>query len=68
MKNDQRETHIPGRRDFLKGSVAAGLSVAAATSLPSTVAASEGSILKPQEDQGYQLTSHVVDYYKTLAG
>jgi len=67
MKKDQKQTHDASRRSFLRGSAATGLGIAVAASLPGTAAAAETA--QPEQDvrKGYRLTSHVLEYYKTLA-
>jgi hypothetical protein len=66
MKKDQKQTHDAGRRNFLRGSAATGLGIAAAAALPAAVAA-ETLATEQDGNKGYQLTQHVLDYYKTLA-
>ena len=56
------------RRAFLRGTAVAGAYAAVATSAPGLVTAgtSQSSTTEDQHD-GYQLTQHVVDYYKSAA-
>ena len=69
MKKDQKQTHDADRRKFLRGSVATGVGVAMSTGLPG-VAAAAAEDPQPEQgvEKGYRLTSHVLAYYKTLAG
>jgi len=56
------------RREFIKTSALAGAGLAAGAALPGTTMASvsdDGPEQKKQ--QGYQLTQHVIDYYKSAA-
>jgi len=71
------DSNSPGlkRRDFLRGSVAA----ATATGVAVTVAAGNsaasvsesalatGSKSEPDKKEGYRLTKHIADYYKSAA-
>ncbi len=56
------------RRAFVKKSAMATVGVTAATVIPGAALASE-AVPKPESKQqkGYQLTQHVVDYYKSAA-
>ena len=65
MKN-KRKPRDQERREFIKKSTLVGAGVAA-TSLASTRAIAEVSGETPEkaEQKGYQLTQHVLDYYKS---
>ena len=65
MKN-KRKPRDQERREFLKKSTLVGAGVAA-TSLASTRAIAEisGEDKQKPEQKGYQLTQHVLDYYKS---
>ena len=65
MKN-KRQPKDKERREFIKKSTLAGAGVAA-TSLASTRAIAEvsGEPAEKPEQKGYQLTRHVLDYYKS---
>ena len=55
------------RREFIKSSTLVGAGVVATTVLPGTAIASS-SMGEPEEKQkGYQLTEHVLEYYKSAA-
>ena len=56
------------RREFIKKSTLVGAGIAAAAVAPG--AATAGVSVDRSEDKqqkGYQLTSHVIEYYKSLA-
>jgi len=57
------------RRNFLRGSLAAAtgvaVSVAAGTSIASV--ADTGAGKEPEKKEGYRLTKHIADYYKSAA-
>ena len=56
------------RRVFVKKSAIAAVGVTAATVLPGAAIASEAVPQKESKQQkGYQVTQHVVDYYKSAA-
>lgn len=68
MKKDQKHSQDDSRRKFLCGSAAAGLGVAVAAAIPGAATADADE--QPSDDggqKGYQLTQHIVDYYKTTA-
>jgi hypothetical protein len=56
------------RREFIKNSTLIGVGVAAAAAAPGAAATGVTSD-KPETKQqkGYQLTPHVIEYYKSLA-
>lgn len=53
------------RRAFIKKSTLAGAAVAATTMASSAVAQVSDEITEKPVQKGYQLTSHVLDYYKS---
>lgn len=56
------------RREFVTKSVLATVGVTAATVLPGVALAGESSPeTESKQQQGYQLTQHVLDYYKSAA-
>ena len=65
VKN-KRQLKDQERREFIKKSTLAGAAVAA-TTLASTRAIAQVSeeIAEPPGQKGYQLTQHVMDYYKS---
>ncbi len=56
------------RREFIKKSTLVGAGIAAVAVAP-TAATAGVSVDRPEEIQqkGYQLTPHVIEYYKSLA-
>lgn len=56
------------RREFLKGTVAAGgaAAVVAATGSGTVIAAEKVETLNPNKEKGYQETQHIRDYYDSL--
>ena len=71
MKNNDRQITHKGRRTFLRDTAVAGAGAAIASVLPgvATAAGSDAPDAQAASDiqqQGYQLTQHVLDYYKTL--
>lgn len=56
------------RRAFLQGSVATGASVAIAASVPGVaVSSTSEDVDDSKKNEGYHLTQHIVDYYKSTA-
>ena len=56
------------KRDFIKKSTLAGASVVAASVVGGeAVAAVSVEDKQDRQDKGYQLSSHVLDYYKSAA-
>ena len=66
MKKTQPESNA--RRGFLKATASIGAGAAATTLLPSAVLASESEAKdRGTAKRGYQVTEHVIDYYKSAA-
>ncbi|TNG01313.1 MAG: hypothetical protein EP297_02620 [Gammaproteobacteria bacterium] len=65
----KKQKVINSRRNFLRGSVIAGAGTVVASGLPAAAVASTTTDLeeKPVEE-GYHLTKHILDYYKSAAG
>ena len=57
------------RRDFLRGSIAAAAGVAATTAAGTSIAAVTDTDVgvEPEKKEGYRLTKHIADYYKSAA-
>lgn len=56
------------RRSFVKSSVLLGAGAATAAALPgAAVAATEPAKAPESKQKGYQVTQHVIDYYKSAA-
>ncbi|MCB1752479.1 MAG: twin-arginine translocation signal domain-containing protein [Gammaproteobacteria bacterium] len=68
MKQTQKPVDRDRRR-FLGGAAAAGVGSAVAAALPATSVLAEGGEAVPdmRKARGYQLTQHVLDYYKSAA-
>jgi anaerobic selenocysteine-containing dehydrogenase len=62
----EQDSRSSSRREFLKTGAAVGAGAAASTLLPGVAAAAEVEAPAPTEaKKGYQLTQHVLDYYRT---
>jgi len=58
------------RRKFLRGSIAAATGVAAASTVAGSSLASMAESdtgTQPEKKEGYRLTKHIADYYKSAA-
>jgi hypothetical protein len=68
MKGNKRKM-ISNRREFLRGGAIAGAGVAVVSSIPSvSLATTSESVADDQPvEEGYRLTQHIIDYYKTAA-
>lgn len=68
MKQDEKQTSV-SRRTFLRGTVAtaAGASVAVAVPGVAIAGTSDASVDPAGKKEGYRLTQHILDYYKTAA-
>jgi hypothetical protein len=57
------------RRDFLRGSIAAATGIAATAAAGTSIAAvaDTGAGEEPETKEGYRLTRHIADYYKSAA-
>ena len=70
MKHDQKHDPLSSRRAFIGGAVTAGAGLALALAAVVPAAAISADIDAADEkpaDKGYQLTEHVLDYYKSAA-
>jgi hypothetical protein len=68
MKNDQKKALNSERRNFIRGSLVAGVGVATAAVIPgAVVAADSDSPGQPKAQKGYRLTAHILEYYKSTA-
>lgn len=66
-ESDQ-QPHDQQRREFVKKSTLLGVGVAAAAALPETASASVSEEKSTSAEQkGYQVTQHVLDYYKSAS-
>jgi len=66
MKKDENKKVDTSRRNFLRGSAAAGAGVVITAVAPATAVAAPEEELK-KGDKGYHLTQHITDYYKSAA-
>jgi hypothetical protein len=64
VKNKSQQTD-QDRRDFIKKSTLVGAVVVASTAASAEAIASVASPVEQPEQKGYQLTPHVLDYYKS---
>jgi nitrous oxide reductase len=67
MKDEQHKVSV-SRRQFLRDAGVTGSAAAVAATLPGAVAAapeSEGQ--QDERHEGYRLTQHILEYYKTAA-
>lgn len=57
------------RRDFLRGSIAAATGIAATAAAGTSIAGivETGVEVEPAKKEGYRLTKHIADYYKSAA-
>mgnify|MGYP003976651941 FL=1 len=56
------------RREFIKKSTLVGAGIVASSVLPTVaIASASNDKTDAQQQKGYQLTQHVIDYYKSAA-
>ncbi|WP_275099180.1 twin-arginine translocation signal domain-containing protein [Sedimenticola hydrogenitrophicus] len=72
MKNDQKKALNSERRNFIRGSLVAGVGVATAAVIPGAVVAADSDSPgqppgQPRAQKGYRLTAHILEYYKSTA-
>ena len=67
-KSKEQTVRDESRRDFIRKSTLVGAGVAAAAVVPGSAVASVSED-KPEakKQKGYQVTQHVIDYYKSAA-
>jgi len=66
MKRDRKQTDTK-RREFLRGSVAAGAGATIAAAVPGAALAATGEEAPAKPDENYRITRHITDYYKSTA-
>lgn len=67
-KDSEQHQYDQQRRDFIKKTTLVGAGVTAAAVLPGTAAAQVSAAPSTSKQQkGYQVTQHVIDYYKSAA-
>lgn len=64
-QNDNKPDN--NRRKFLQGVATTGAGTAVAALLPVTAVAVEQSQPEKKKPEGYRLTQHILDYYKSAA-
>jgi hypothetical protein len=64
MKQDRNQADTT-RRNFLRGSVAAGAGAAIAAAVPGASLAVTSEDAPAQSDENYRITRHIADYYKS---
>lgn len=70
MKHEQKHDNkqINSRRAFIGGAVTAGAGVALVAIAPTAAVSADADVLEETSaNKGYQLTEHVLDYYKSAA-
>ena len=55
------------RRQFISGGAILGAGVVAAVALPNTALAAKDIPKADKKEEGYRLTKHIADYYKSAA-
>jgi hypothetical protein len=66
MTKDKKETNRTSRRNFLRGSAVVGTGAAIAAAIPATAAAAtQAQEEDAPTEEGYRLTQHIADYYKS---
>ncbi len=67
MKQDIKQGVDKQRREFMRDSLSTSVAVAVAASLPATALAVEETTTEVKKQQGYHLTSHILEYYRSAA-
>ena len=67
MKKDMKQPVDVRRREFMRDSISASVSVAVVASVPMSVLAGEEESTVIKKQQGYHLTNHILEYYKSAA-
>ncbi|MCP4980782.1 MAG: twin-arginine translocation signal domain-containing protein [Gammaproteobacteria bacterium] len=63
--NKKSQLKSQERREFIKKSTLVGSAVAASTMASTNAIAQVGTTEEKPRQKGYQLTQHVIDYYKS---
>lgn len=65
----EKHTLSKSRRDFLRGTVTTGAAAAVVTALPQAAVGAPSEEVQEQDSKrgskGYQVTQHVIDYYRS---
>ena len=67
MNKDTKQAVDTQRREFMRGSISASVSVAVAASVPMNALAADEESTVQKKQQGYHLSDHILDYYKSAA-
>lgn len=72
MKKGKAQISKQARRKFLQGSAVTGAGALLATAIPKVVTAAatdehKESMKQNKKEEGYRLTEHIREYYKTAA-
>ena len=67
MNKDRKQSVDTKRREFMRDSISVSVSVAVAASLPVNALAEEEQTSVIKKQQGYHLTDHILEYYKSAA-
>lgn len=67
MNKDMKQSVDKQRREFMRDSISASVSVAVAASVPVSALAAEEESTLVKKQQGYHLSNHILDYYKSAA-
>ena len=67
MSKHEKHVKRTSRREFLRDTAVVGTGVAAVAAMPVTAVAAVNAQVETDKpvDQGYHLTQHIVDYYKS---
>jgi hypothetical protein len=66
MSKDKKQMNRTSRRNFLRGSAVVGTGAVAVVAMPATaVAAAQAQEVDTPTEDGYRLTQHIADYYKS---
>lgn len=55
------------RRQFLSSGAAIGATAVAAVAIPNAALAEEVPVVESKKEEGYRLTQHIADYYKSAS-
>lgn len=67
MNKDMNQSVDTQRREFMRDSISASVSVAVVVAVPGSASAFEEETPVIKKQQGYHLSNHILDYYKSAA-
>ncbi|MCU7800081.1 MAG: transcriptional initiation protein Tat [gamma proteobacterium symbiont of Lucinoma myriamae] len=67
MNKDMNQSVDTQRREFMRDSISASVSVAVVAAVPGSAVALEEETPVIKKQQGYHLSNHILDYYKSAA-